>query len=382
MIGKKVFLKKITEQHQQIKSIEIKDTNFEGSSPPSVFIGRHSYPYVLAGPMLSQEEHSEIYDTPEGWLGNFNKEQIINFRLRLLRGKQKLSVHNLQHRFAEKLRDIALSKESPYAHAEFERIPRGVTFNEDHQPFGPSAPIKRIETDNTPWNPHMEKAYYDTDLLAKDAVLGLNKKSTGFTSIQKALSVGAFGRGKNRKLVPTRWSITATDDIIGKDAMTEVKENEVIDEYRVYESEGMHNYFGIMLTPDKWQYEAIEAFINILGKKTFTFSDYEGFRGRKEYSEMGGCYYAQRGVIAEHLKQNSEQASAFVFREAYEGYVPTGVWVCRELTRKALQTEPKTFKTQSEALSYINSKTRLGVGRLQKDMPLLQQSRRTLKYYF
>ena len=35
--------------------------------------------------------------------------------------------------------------------------------------------------------------------------------------------------------------------------------------------------------------------------KTFTFSDFEGKFGRKEYSDMGGCYYAQRNVVAERV---------------------------------------------------------------------------------
>jgi len=382
MIGKKIFLKKITEQHQHIKSIEIKDTKFEGSSPPSVFIGRQSYPYVLAGPMLSQETDSIIYDTPEKWLGSFQKNEIINFRMNLLRGKQKMSVYDLTSKFSEKLREIALAKKSSYAYAEFTKIPRGSTFSEENQPFGPSAPIKSVETDNIQWNQHFEKAYYDTDLLSRDAVLGLYKKEIGFTAIQKALSVGAFGKGRNRKLVPTRWSITATDDIVGKHAMEEVKQNEVIKEYRIYESEGLHNYFAIMLTPTKWQYEAIEAFINILGNKTFMFADYERYEGRKEYSDMGGCYYAQRAVIADLLKAKEEQAGAFVFREVYEGYTPTGVWICRELTRKAMHGEYKSFSTMNDALTYIHNKTLLGIGALSRNMPLLQQNKHTLNYYF
>lgn len=382
MIGKKIFLKKLTDQKQQFKSIEIKGTDFEGSSPPSVFIGRQSYPYVLAGPMLSYEQDSIVYDTPEKWLGNFQKNDIINFRLSLLRGKQKMSVYDLTSRFSQKLREIALAKKSPYTRAEFSRIPVGSTFSEDNQPFGPSAPIKNVETDNVQWNQHFEKAHYDTDLLSREAVIGLHKKKIGFTAIQKALSVGAFGKGKNRKMVPTRWSITATDDMLGKHALEEVKHNEVIDSYRVYESSGLHNYFAIMLAPTKWQYEALEAFINVLGNRTFMFGDHERYEGRKEYSEMGGCYYAQRGVIADFLKKQKEQAGAFVFREVYEEYTPTGVWVCRELTRKAMENEPKQFNTMKEALNYIHGKTQLGIGTLGKNMPLLQQNKYNLRYYF
>jgi len=410
MLGKKLFLNKLTEQNN-IKSIEINSTEFEGSSP-SVFVGRDNYPNVNVGPMLSKDFESSVYDTPEAWLGNFKRDDIkksdrtdsdfrmlrnaisgeegfklsisdiINFRLNLLRGKRRMSVHDISNSFAFRMQEIALAKKSVHAQAEFNSIPRGKTFSEDHQPFGPSAGLKQLEIDNAMWQRDFEKAYYDADLLSRDAVINLHRKNFGFTAIQKALSVGAFGKEKNRKLVPTRWSITATDDMLGKNAMTDVRQNEVIKDYRVYESEGLSNYFSILMTPTKWQYEAIEAFINIIGNETHKFGDFERYSGRAKYSEMGGCYYAQRFAISDFLKKQNNQAGAFVFREVYKGYVPTGVWICRELTRRALSSEPKSFKSMKEALNYINSKTSLGVKELGKDMPLLQQNRHSLSNYF
>ncbi len=103
MLSKKYFLQKITSQQTQFKSIQINDTNFEGSSPPSVFIGAYNYPNVNAGPMLAQEQESFIMDAPEAWLHHFSKNQIINFRLNLLRGKQLTNVNDVSGRFAQKL---------------------------------------------------------------------------------------------------------------------------------------------------------------------------------------------------------------------------------------------------------------------------------------
>ncbi len=371
VIGKKVFLQRLTAQQYQFKSLKLDSPRFEGSSPPSVFIGRENYPKVAAGPMLAKEPDSFVYDAPEQWLGQYDKNAIISFRLQLLRGMKSVDVHEATSRFAQQLQDIALSKQSLYTHAEFEKVPRGVTFSEDHQPFGPSAPLTNMEIEQAKWQHDMEKAFYDTDLLANDAVIELSQKDIPFTTIQKALSVGAFGKTQNRKLVPTRWSITATDDILGKQAMADVRRNEVINEYRVYESQGLHNYYSVLLTPTAWQYEAIEAFNNVLGNHTFTFSDAESHFGRKQYSDMGGCYYAQRNIIAERLKQQQEQAGAFVFREVYRGYTPTGVWVCRELTREALKQEPKTFSTMSDAMHYIDSKLKLGAAYHKNNMKLI-----------
>ena len=94
--------------------------------------------------------------------------------------------------------------------------------------------MRRIEIDNVQWNKDFEKAHYDTDLLSRDAVTSLHKKGINFTAVQKAFSVGAFGKAKNRKLVPTRWSITATDDMLGKEALKSVRWNDVIKDFRVY----------------------------------------------------------------------------------------------------------------------------------------------------
>ena len=370
MLGKKAFLRKLTEQ-KVYSSLKIEKPEFEGTSPPSVFVGQENYPKVFVGPMLSQETESMIYDSPESWLGNYKKEDIINFRLNLLRCKKAVSVFDVNSRYSQQMQEIALAKKSVESNAEFDKIPRGITFSEEHAPFGPSAQLTSLDTENQKMQHDLEKAYYDTDLKANNAVVDLNKKGLNFTSIQKALSVGSFGIKRSRKLVPTRWSITATDDILGKNHLQDVKENDVIKEYRVYESKGLHNNYSILLTPTVWQYEAIEAFINLMDNRTFMFSDYERYFGRQKYSEMGGCYYAQRNIIAEKLREQEEQAGAFVFREANEEYVPTGVWLCRELTRKAMNSEPKTFPTMKDALEYVNSTTRLGAVKLKENMSLI-----------
>jgi hypothetical protein len=38
------------------------------------------------------------------------------------------------------------------------------------------------------------------------------------------LSIGVLGLKKDKKLVPTRWAITATDDILAKKLLEKVKQ--------------------------------------------------------------------------------------------------------------------------------------------------------------
>src|SRR2546426_11937891 len=82
---------------------------------------------------------------------------------------------------------------------------------EDSQPFGPIAPLTSFKMSSSSADNRIEKAFYDGDLLADDAVLRLYRDGVLVTRIQRAFSLGMFGEDKRRKLVPTRWSITAAD---------------------------------------------------------------------------------------------------------------------------------------------------------------------------
>lgn len=238
--------------------------------------------------------------------------------------------------------------------------PRGFIFlDDDVQPFGPSAPIRDLRVGNARFNDKIEKAYYDTDLRANQAVLELYSKGVMVSKIQKAFSVGAFGLEKKRRLVPTRWSITAVDDILSKNLMQTVKTNPDINEYRIYESQYLDNIFEILMIPGKWSYESMEAWYpgtvwNPNGKSTAIFSDYEGHEGRTTYAQIGGCYYSARLAVCEQLVKERRQATVIVLREARPGYImPVGVWQVRENVRNAMRQKPHLFKTLNESLKFI-----------------------------
>ncbi len=367
--SKKKFLERLTPRFSAVKF----GKTIEGTSPPSVFVGRHNYPKVFVGPLVTEQKGNTMeMDTPEQWLGRgLTATDVSSLRMNLARGMKMVKITNLDNRIVGQMRDIALASKSIDANAEFLKQPRGYTFNEHHQPFGPSAPLKSIEIDNVRLEHHMEKSYYDTDLNAREAVVGLYEKGLLISQIQKAFSVGAFGVQNRRKLVPTRWSITAVDDTIGKNLLDEVKGYPVIDEYHVYEFSAMNNYFAILLTPTSWQYEFLEAF---LGFNEMMFSDWEPYGGRTEYAGMGGCYYSTRLSIAERLNQMKKQAGAIVFRESYPDYVPLGVWLCRETTREAMNSKPINFNSRESALEYISKRLRLPFIKYRQQSVILKQT--------
>jgi hypothetical protein len=226
----------------------------------------------------------------------------------------------------------------------------------------------------------IEKAYGDTDLKAAEAVVTLHKKGGLVSRIQRAFSVGAFGLKKQRRLVPTRWSITAVDSIISKNLMEQVKTFPELNEYRVYESKYLDNQFEILMAPDAWSYEAMEAWYpgtvwNPTGRNVVLFSDWEGFDGRTTYASIGGCYYAARLAVGELLIKERRQASVVVLREIRPGYImPVGVWQVRENVRNALRRSPLKYNTLEEALARIASQFHIPLKRWVESSKLLQDA--------
>ncbi len=373
MNGKGAYLRQLTASTMPMKSVTM-GKEIEGSTPPSVFIGSWNYPDVYAGPMVAQlHGDTTVMDMPEAWIpGNKTQEEIIGYRLNLIRGKQQVNAGDLSNRFVEKLQEISLSASSLESEIAFASIPAGQSFSEEHTPFGPSAPIERFDIETGRWNRDLEKTFYDTDLRAADAVMDLHAKGIAFSSIQKAFSVGTMGQERGRHLVPTRWSITACDTIIGDRLLAGVRKNPVIDTWRVHEFSSLHNNYAVILMPTGWQYEWSEAFLHVLGTEELVFSDHEGTRKKTGYSPLGGCYYSCKMAVLEALSREQKQAGAIILREALHGYIPMGVFNVRENVRSAMQQPAREFEGIHPALQYLSEKFTLPVRRFIEEGDLLR----------
>ena len=348
----------------------IQGTHVDGASPPGVFVGRFGYPYVYAGPLVPPvHEDTSLYDLPELWFGK-SIDEIVGFRSMLVRGKHRVHVRRFEDagKIMDRTRELALSDSSVDVELALKKRPqRRFILDDEVQPFGPSALVRDLSVGTSRWDHHIEKAYGDTDLKAAEAVTTLYERGVLVTKIQRAFSVGSFGLKDNRRLVPTRWSITAVDSIVSKDMMTQIKTFPEINEYRVYESRYLDNQFEVLMIPEAWSYEAMEAWYpgtvwNPSGNSIVMFSDSEGFEGRTTYASIGGCYYAARLAVGELLAKERRQAAVAVLREARPGYImPVGVWQVRENVRNALRQKPFKCNTLDEALARVASKFQIPI---------------------
>ncbi|MGQ0796813.1 MAG: Nre family DNA repair protein [Methanobacteriota archaeon] len=355
--------------------------DLEGASPPGVFVGRFGYPKVYVGPLVPPVHgDTEVLDTPEAWLGR-TMEEIVGFRSQLVRGMHRTHVLDVETggRIVDLTRELALSTAATEVEVGFTRKPHGrVVLDDDVQPFGPSAPLRRLDLGSLQVDRRLDRATSDTDLLAKDAVLGLFEGGVAVSKIQRAFSVGAIGVAKNRRFVPTRWSITAVDDTIGKDLRDAVKEFPLLDEIRVHEAIGFDDRFLVVQVPRPWRYELIEAWYpntlwNPLGRDVVIFGDHEGFEGRTTYASIGGCYYAARLAVGEALLRERRQAATVILRETHPGYImPMGVWNVREHVREALRRPPRRFATMRDALEYVATRLDIPVARYVRTSAVLK----------
>ncbi|MFC2142919.1 hypothetical protein ACFLQN_00810 [Candidatus Aenigmatarchaeota archaeon] len=359
--------------------------DFFGPSP-SVFVGRFGYPNVFVGPMATispETTEKKITDSPSGWFGT-DYMNIIEMRSLTIRSKHKENIFS-RSRIVSDTQDLALAKKPTDIELGFAKKPvYKISLSDVTQPMGPSALLRKLRvTENISIKRKVENIVND-ELKTTEQSKMLYDAGEDVYKITTVLSSGLLGADDKKKIVPTRWSITATDDILTKNMITEVKKNKIINDYLVFESEYLGNHFLILLTPDQWEYEGFEAwsprsFWSQNLAKPIIVPEYEPYKGRTTYADkQGGGYYAARFGVVEYLHKRKKQARAVVFREISEKYVvPLGVWVVRETARNAMKNKPMKFETLGDALKHIGSKLSIPIDEYKKNSIILK--RRTLK---
>ncbi len=366
-------------------------THFSGSSPPEVFVGRAGYPEVNTGILAPQDYgDKEELSLPEVWYEkNLSINEILSLRSKLIYSRFKSKINYPRYKnsntntnkFLSVMQEISMADKSVSTEFFLKKpIKQEFEIHRTHAIIGNPAPLKSIRLEE---NPHIaRKVDYlvsDTDNKAANSMLELYKANIKTSNIIKILSAGMLGLKKNRKLVPTRWSVTATDDTLSKFLLSRIRYYPEISEILLFHGYYVGNHYEILFLPDKFSFEVIEAFLigsawNPFSQKTKFSQDYEGFSGRKTYaSSVTGAYYTVRLSICEYLERVKKQASVFVMREERPEYnAPLGVGILRELSRDALSKPPEKFNTIQEALARSQSRMKLPVKTFQEKSWLLK----------
>ncbi|MEZ0393618.1 MAG: Nre family DNA repair protein [Desulfurococcaceae archaeon] len=353
-----------------------------GSTPPSAFVGRAGYPRVRFGIFVPPETgDTSIYDMPERWL-DLDMNEILRLRLSMVLGYTHVDVREAPRRIVEDLTLAALSERPVDVEVSLRKPPKPtITLSEHEPPMGPRERVLNARLASEPKISNVVERVVEDELKAQEAVIALYNNKLPISYIQRLLSIGALGKRVERRLVPTRWSITAVDAMVSDWLLESVRRLPVLDKYMVYLRAIYDNLFVGILAPRPWGFEWMEAWWpgstwNAFGSQVEVEGDHEGFNGRRTYPSIGGCYYASRLATAEHeLYRLGKQAMAILLREIGPGFdIPIGVWFVRENARRMFAEGPALVTDDlREVMEFLDHNTKLGAKKWYESSRLLKR---------
>lgn len=338
-------------------------SKFETISPPSIFIGsKLAYPIVNVGILspVNDSENAGIYDDCKTWAkDDFSIQDVVGLRHNLLNSRFRAEVTDvrLNKKFVEIAKDIAIAARPVDVEIELKnKINSRGGHDKVLAPHGMSAQLKNAKiTSNVKINKFVDRVIND-EIKSTEGMSMLYKKGIDEYSLAKILSVGVMGLAKNKKMVPTKWSITATDDTISKEVMKKIRGYNELAEHELFFGEYLGNQYLIMLFPGVLSFELFELYYPGSSwnptKDMKASHDYEGFYGRTKYADncVGG-YYATRLPIMEYLESVKKQAGVLAIRlETPSYWASLGVWVVRESVKKAMNKVGIKFGDRAEFL--------------------------------
>lgn len=342
-------------------------THFHGKSAPEIFVGRIGYPTVNSG-ILAPSENDNISNFPsaEEWVkNNFSVENVLRLRGQLIYGR---GVSNIKtpNSLKQVTQELALSSKPVSTEIFLKKKPTfNFTTSAVFSPMTNPAPIDRALLEENPFV-HKKVDYLssDCDVKATDALNELYRENIKIDHLQKLLSVGLLGTKIRRRMVPTRWSITATDDTISKRLLEKIRYYPEVQEILLLSGNFVGNYIEILILPGVFSFEALEVWSAgnfYAGETTQISQDYEGFGGRKTYAaNVTGGYYAMRIAVVEFLEKIKRQGTVLVVREILpEYYAPLGVGIVRECARKAIKEKEKKFENIESALKNMGARLKV-----------------------
>lgn len=337
-----------------------------------------------------QGDESVLLEDPKSLL-KMNIQEVISSRSQLVRASTGINVKKARvpdNPLIEKSQELALSRTPVDTEAWFNKpISNRLKFDNVLTPMGPSGDLKKFDITENPKVPaKLDYLVYDEDALAKDVISELWTANIPAEHISRLLSIGLLGQ--ERKLVPTRWSITAVDDMAGKDLLKRIRDYQQISQITVLSGGVFGNHFEAVLIPRMFSFELIEVWMPRTvwsGENSWIEADHEDSGGKRKYSNLAGGYYAARLGVLEYLHSIRRQATVFMVREIRPEYwAPLGVWVVREGVREAMGKQARNFESVDMALRDISSRLRTPASQWMPKASLLPDIRfqKTLDSFF
>jgi hypothetical protein len=383
-------LEDVERQFEQV----VQGDSLYGSSAPEIFVGRSNYPDVSTGllsPMDREADASSFATSGEWYQQGLGINDVLQRRTGLLNSTRssQVNVEDVWDGFVGVQREVAIADHPVDVEVGLDDTPDiDLSLDDIATPTGPRARATDATLAENPYVPKpVEKTLEDDDWQAEGAMTYLYRRGFDVYEINTILSAGALGRGRNRRLVPTRWSITAVDDTVGQYLRGQIRNAASVDQVQVWYNEYIGNDYWVVLAPGNWEFELVELkapgsiWNPDPGGDYYLAADNESFEGRTGYvDETAGAYHASRLAVLEHLADVDQQATCLVIRHASDAYwAPVGVWQVREGVRHAFKNEPATAETFHGAIQQLSGQLPVSIADLRRKSELVAgiQSRLT-----
>ena len=344
-----------------------------GSVSPSIFVGHGGYPNVSTGILspVGREERAASFETSGAWYDEgVSISDVLERRTSLLNSNRSVGVddarvHDAWDGFLGVQREVAIADRPVDVEIGLDGAPDldfDVSRRDIKTPMGPRADARSADLTENPHVPRaVKKTLEDDDWKAEGAINYLYRRDFDVYDINTILSAGALGRAENRRLVPTRWSITAVDDTVGSFLRGSIRDNPSVDSVRIWRNEFLGNAFWVIVAPGRWEYELVE--MKAPGSVwnpdpeagVWLASDREGAEGRTEYvEETAGAFHAARLGALEQLHETGRRGKCLILRHVSEDYWgPVGIWQVREAVRDAFEGDPAEAETFEAAVDGV-----------------------------
>ena len=375
-------LEDVERQFEQV----VQGDSLFGSTAPEIFVGRSNYPDVSTGLLSPMDREADAADfaTSGAWYQQgYDIDDILQRRTGLLNSTRstQVNVSDVWDGFVGVQREVAIADQPVDVEVGLDGSPEiDLSLDDISTPTGPRARAQDATLAENPSVPRaVEETLEDDDWRAEGAMTYLYRRGFDVYDINTILSAGALGQGRNRRLVPTRWSITAVDDTVGQFLRGQIRNAPSVDQVQVWYNHYVGNDYWVILAPGNWEFELVELkapgsiWNPDPGGAYYMAADSEGYSGRTAYvDETSGAYYASRLAVLEHLSERHRQGTCLVIRHASDAYwAPVGVWQIREGVRHAFESEPAVAETFHGAITELAGELPVDLATLRRKSELV-----------
>ena len=330
----------------------------EGPTPPSPLVGESGYPKVPVSLGISPYGDPALRDSPQLWArAGLSLEEVARLRTEMLYPFKNFDVRRPEELLKGDLAWGAVSYKPVDAEAKLSGKPRPPSFDGILSPIGVSARAEEVKVvDNPKVDPLLERRA-EEGVKAEEAIKELFKRGIDIYLLQKALSVGLLG--KRKRLVPSRWAITAVDVAVSKALKEDLLKMKWTSSVKAATYSHYGNVYKVILLPGPPAVEMLEVWEprSLWTPKEVTIHNFEGpaVRARALDPDDGGFHALKVGALKAMWEKGVSATALIIRRITPDYYLPLGSWQIREgayaATLRALEGGDLTLR---EALEAIN----------------------------